>query len=845
MSVTPAKVVILAPLSGVLMPLASVPDPVFAAGTVGDGIAIDPTSCDVRAPFAGIVTQLHRAGHAVAVRGPGGVEVLIHVGIDTVALRGEGFHAQVRQGDSVLAGQALISFDADVVARRAVSLITMVVVTSPDVVGALKHGFGEVRAGQDAVLEATLVAATDARAADAAGPVARARITLPNADGLHARPAALLAAAARTHKASLRLALGSTAADARSVISIMLLGARHGDAIDIEGRGVDAQAAVDHLAQLLASGSGEVPGAAAAAPPPIAAPVPAAAAREGLLAGVAASPGLAIGRIVQLRRHEFEVAVSGAGQAIESTRLETALAAAAAELTALGAGRDSSSQAQILAAHRELLADPGLLDGARSGVAGGHSAAYAWRDAYTDYAARVAALSNTLLRERAGDIRDVGERVLALLAGARPAAVEVAAGSVLVADELTPSQTAALDVRRVVGFCTTGGGATGHSAILARSLGIPAICGIDAGARRLADGLQVILDGDRGTLDTAPDAAAIEAAHAALARAADARAGAEAVAGDSAVTRDGHRIEVGANVRDAAETATAMQAGGDGVGLLRSEFLFAERDTAPSEAEQAAAYQAVARAVGPGRRLVVRTLDVGGDKPLPYLPLPHEENPFLGVRGIRVGLAHPQLLTTQLRAIASAAAATKLCVMFPMIATLEELRAARALLEPIAQATGRAIEVGVMIEVPSAALIAERLAAEVDFFSIGTNDLTQYTLAMDRGHPQLAAQADGLHPSVLRLIAMTVTAAHRHGRWVGVCGGLAGDPVAVPALVGLGVDELSVSAVSVPTIKAQVRSLARQDCARVATSLLEMGTAAEVRAALACFAAHPYDGREA
>ncbi|MEI8298501.1 MAG: phosphoenolpyruvate--protein phosphotransferase [Pseudomonadota bacterium] len=838
MSVTSTPLSILAPLSGVLLPLASVPDPVFATGLVGAGVAIDPTSCEVRAPFAGTISQLHRACHAVAVRSPSGVEVLIHVGIDTVTLRGEGFTAHVRQGDTVASGQPLLSFDADAVARRATSLITMIVVTTPDAVSGLRAGSGKVRAGLDPALFATLAHSAGESVRTDAGPPATACVTLPNADGLHARPAALLAAAARGYTASLRLTRGTASADPRSVISVMLLGSQHGDSIGIEGRGADAQAAVDHLAQLLASGCGEsLNTAPATATPPI--PLAPVVTRAGVLGGVAASPGLAIGHVIQLRRAEFDIPVSGADLATETARLEQALADAAGELGALGAGRDASSRSQILAAHRELLTDPGLLDGAREELARGHSAAHAWRSAYTGYAARVAALTNALLRERAGDIRDVGERVLALLAGMRATAIDVPAGSVLVADELTPSQTAALDVRRVVGFCTTGGGATGHTAILARSLGIPAICGIDAAARQLANGTRVILDGDRGTLDTTPDAAAIASAENALARAAAAHARAEAVAGENAVTRDGHRIEVGANVRDAAETATAMQAGADGVGLLRSEFLFAERETAPSEGEQSAAYRAVARAVGPGRRLVVRTLDVGGDKPLPYLPLPHEDNPFLGVRGIRVGLAHPAMLASQLRAIATAAPLTQLCVMFPMIATLEELRAARALLEPISRASGQRIEIGVMIEVPSAALIAEQLAAEVDFFSIGTNDLTQYTLAMDRGHPQLAAQADGLHPAVLKLIAMTVAAAHRHGRWVGVCGGLAGDAIAVPALLGLGVDELSVSAVAVPTIKAQVRDLSMRDCQRLATALLELGTATEVRAALASFSASP------
>lgn len=837
MSSTPGESDVLAPLSGVLVPLAHVPDPVFAAGTVGPGVAIDPTSNAVLAPFAGTITQLHRAHHAIALRRADGLELLIHVGIDTVTLKGEGFHPEVKLGDAVTAGQCLMNFDADALARRAPSLLTLVIVTSADV-ASLRPGFGEVRAGRDSVFRVSRRSPVVSAAAEG-GPVVTGRAVFPNAAGLHARPAALLAAAAREFDAALVLKRGTLSADARSVIALMLLGAQQGDAIEIEARGHDAAAAVARLAALIDAGAGDGTGPAASAPSPAATPTARAAtgvvSADGRFAGVAAAPGLAVGRIVQWRAAEYDVPARGGDLATETSRLEGALAAAAAELDAAGAGRDATSRAQILAAHRELLADPGLVGAARSALASGASAGYAWREAYLGYAARVAALPTALLRERAGDIRDVGERVLARLATARAASPEIPTGSILIADELTPSQTSALDPGRVVGFCTVHGGATGHTAILARALGLPAVCGIDARARALADGTTVILDGDRGLLDPSPNAGSLAAARDAQALAQAARTRALAVAGDAAITRDGAHIEVGANVRDVAETEAAMRGGGDGVGLLRSEFLFDDRAEAPSEAEQAAAYRAIAAAVGPERRLVVRTLDVGGDKPLPYLPLPREENPFLGVRGIRVGLQHPELLATQLRAIATAAPLTRLCVMFPMVATLEELRAARAVLAPIAAAAGSPIEVGIMVEVPSAALTAERLAAEADFFSIGTNDLTQYTLAMDRGHPALAAQADGLHPAVLRLIAMTVEAAHRHGRWVGVCGGLAGDATAVPALIGLGVDELSVSPPAVATIKAQVRALSRRDCQRLASSLLELGTAAEVRAAIAAF----------
>jgi phosphocarrier protein FPr/phosphocarrier protein len=372
-------------------------------------------------------------------------------------------------------------------------------------------------------------------------------------------------------------------------------------------------------------------------------------------------------------------------------------------------------------------------------------------------------------------------------------------------------------------------------AILARSLGIPAICGIDESALQLDDGMLVVLDGSRGTLRRNPGTEAVSEARKRIERQAARRAQEKLAASRLAMTADGHRVEVVANIRNAQEARDAVAAGAEGVGLLRSEFLFDNRDTAPSEDEQAAEYRAVAHALGAERPLVVRTLDVGGDKPLSYMPLPKEDNPFLGLRGLRVSLDHPDMFRIQLRAILRAADIGNLHVMFPMVAAIEEVRAARKLLSDEAGDRAKSIKVGVMIEVPAAALIAEPLAQEVDFFSIGTNDLTQYTLAMDRGHPKLAKQADALHPAVLRLIAMTVEGAHAHGKWVGICGGIASDAMAVPVLVGLGVDELSVSIPAVGSIKAQLARLTMQTARELATAALRQGTAAEVRALLAGF----------
>jgi phosphocarrier protein FPr/phosphocarrier protein len=831
------RIDIVAPLSGVIVPLASVPDPVFAQKIVGDGVSIDPTSAELLAPVAGEVVQLHGAHHALTLRTDGGLEVLVHIGLDTVMLRGEGFSPLVALGQRVARGQPLIRFDLDALARRARSLLTEVIIANMDAVAGIEMSEGLVAAG-DTLMRVSMAAGATKLAA--LGAVSNSDpVPLPNPQGLHARPAAVLAAEAKRFKSDVRLVRGSEEANAKSVVALMGLATRQGDLVHVRASGPDAADAARVIARLLGAGCGESPGIAAASAAPAAAMTPVAqatATAAGELAGVSAAPGLAVGTVVQLRQEVIEVQEAGESVARERTRLDAALKEAHQQVEALGSQQAGSARAQILSAHRELLDDPDLLDHAIAGISKGQSAGFAWRESFNDQASRLEALDNALLRERANDVRDIGRRVLALLAGVQPARLDVPDGSILIAEELTPSDTAQMDRGKVLGFCTTGGGATSHVAILARSLGIPAICGIDEAALALAEGTRVVLDGTRGVLHGRPSDEDLLHARQRMARLEARRAEEQAAATAPAVTQDGHRVEVAANIRNAADAADAVAHGAEGVGLLRSEFLFEDRDTMPSEAEQAAEYEAVAKTLGRERPLVIRTLDVGGDKPLSYLPLPKEDNPFLGIRGVRLGFEKPDLMRAQLRAILRAAPHGNLHVMFPMIASVDEFRRARTMLLEEAQAMGAQAKVGAMIEVPSAAVLADVLAREADFFSIGTNDLTQYVLAMDRGHPKLARQADALHPAVLKMIALTVEGAHAHGRWVGVCGGLASDALAVPALIGLGVDELSVSVPAIAAVKAAVKRVTHSRCRALAQELLALETAQDVRARLAAFA---------
>jgi phosphocarrier protein FPr len=767
-----------------------------------------------------------------------GVEVLMHIGLDTVMLKGQGFTPRVKTGETVARGDVLIDFDADYVATHARSLLTQIVVTNMSLVRDLKTHAGDVRAGQDPILVIAIEQATEA--GDDAGQtiVSSPAILIPNPAGLHARPAAVLANAAKQFDADIRLQRGEQRANAKSVVAILGMEVGHGDRVVVVAQGSDAQEAIRVLIPMIESGLNEE--ISAPSPAPIAAPKPEPAKRPesddpNVLNGVAASPGLAVGNIFQLRRREMLVVENASDPHEEERRLKGAIADAKNQLEALQAklqGKSDAAKAGIFEAHKELLDDPDLHSIARGLIANGKSAAFAWREAVEIHAHVLESLKKELFVARAGDLRDVGRRVVESLAGGELRTLpEVPPDTILIAEDLSPSDTASLDRSRVRGFCTTLGGATSHVAILARSLDIPAVAGIDPRVLDIPDGTPVILDGTKGTLTRTPNEAEIKRIRERQQRQSAHRAAALETAHGPAITIDGERIEVVANIGGPADAEQVIQLGGEGVGLLRSEFLFMNRAQAPTEDQQFEAYSTVARTLGPGRPLIIRTLDVGGDKPLLYLPIPPEDNPFLGERGIRVGLNRPDMLRAQLRAILRASAHGSVRIMFPMIATLAELREARKLLAEEQDRLGVGpIEVGIMIEIPAAALMARQFAREVDFFSVGSNDLTQYTLAMDRGHPKLASKIDALSPSVLQLIAMTTRAAEAEGKWVGVCGGIASDPQAVPLLIGLGVAELSVSVPTIPGIKAQIRTLEMTECKQLAQQALELESAAEVRA---------------
>jgi phosphocarrier protein FPr len=676
-------------------------------------------------------------------------------------------------------------------------------------------------------------------------PVSRAEVTdytdffdaeILNKTGLHARPAANFVTLAKRFQADIKVRHGDSVANGKSLLSLLQMGVEHGMRIRVSAQGPDAREALAALRTEIATGLGDEPEEQHA---------PTAASSAGAqqswtpqavgqtITGIPASGSLAVGPTRQFTQHTITVTDHASDPMSEGNLLQNALDAARDELeqlyeemkTRLGSGR-----AAIFQVHAEFLNDANLVMQTVKLIYQGHSAAWSWQQVINERVAQIQKLDDPVLAGRAVDLSDVGQRVLRHMLGeteVRSSTLNEPA--ILIAEDLTPSDTATLDVDMILGLCTVKGGPTSHTAILARGLGLPAIVGAGEAVLSITDGTTGILDGDSGKLYLKPGDADIEAARELQQQQQRQQDAARATRFAPATTTDGYRVEVAANINRADEAPKAIEEGAEGVGLMRTEFLFLARASAPTEDEQFEAYRSMAQALG-DRPLIIRTLDIGGDKEVPYLNIPREDNSFLGIRGIRLCLQRPDLFIPQLRAIYRAAAYGKIHIMLPMIATLEEVEQARAIAERVREELNApSVPLGIMVEVPSAAIVADYLAQEVDFFSIGTNDLTQYTLAMDRLHPQLAKQADALHPAVLRMIHRTVQAARKAGKWVGVCGGIAGDPKGAAILTGLGVAELSVSVPNIAEIKAHIRSRSLAEMQQIAQQALQCHTAAEVR----------------
>lgn len=827
------ELVLQAPVAGRIVPLDQVADPMFALGMIGDGIAIEPASGEVFAPCAGVVVSVHNRGHAIKLRSDDGAEVLVHVGLEAVALRGEGFEVAVAEGQRVAAGELLSRFDPARLAALCGLITTPMVITSDAF-----HIESRADAGPVAVGDAVMTVAPVGAAVEPPKTTVERDVVLEMTLGFHARPAALLAEIAKGFTSAVRIAFGDKQANAKSPVSLLTLGCRYGSRLRVSAGGADAEAAVAAVADAIASGLGDpvVPIGSAPDASPDAAEnlVPAEPFTPGervVLDGIVASPGIAMGTVVRFGARRRAPSETGADPATETVLLRAAVDDVRRHLKAQVETGRTAPQREIAAAHAGLIDDPELMDAADKWIAAGKSAGDAWCRAIEVQTTILRGLDNARLAERAEDLVDLEQRVLAALAGESLDGVAVAPDAIVVAEDILPSQFMAFGEQLPAGFVVAKGGRTSHVAILAASSGVPMLVAVGADALRIPDGATLVLDAETGRAVVNPSAAAMQAIQDASAAREARRDANRAAASTDCVMADGTRLPVYANVGSVGDALRGYAFGAEGSGLVRTEFLFLDRRAAPTEAEQLAEYQAMAEAMH-GKPLTIRMLDIGGDKPTPYLPGKPEENPILGVRGIRMSKRHPEMLRQQFRAILRLAPAGQCRIMLPMIADLAELRWARRLFEEEKAALGivQPVPLGIMIEVPSAVALADRLAAEADFFSIGTNDLTQYVLAMDRGNPDLAAEVDAFHPAVLRMIAQTVAGARTHDRPVGVCGGLASEVLAAPILIGLGVTSLSATRSGIPDLKAFIRTLDVPTCRTVAQEALQQDTPEAVRA---------------
>jgi len=667
-------------------------------------------------------------------------------------------------------------------------------------------------------------------------------LTLRNEHGLHARPAARFVQTAASFDARVQvrnLTSGKGPVSAKSLNALATLGAVRDDQILVSATGPQANQALDALNKLVADNFGERELLKVPTSTPQLSSVeenlP-----EGVMQAVPVSEGIALGPLYRYQPPLPPIPdYKPENPDPEWTRLQRALdntRQSIKERRQRLIPRLGEAESAIFDAHLLIIEDPDLLDQVHEHIYQKHqNASAAWNCSIASVAESYRSLDDPYLKQRAADVTDVGNQVLFALAEKSAAKIELSEPVILFAEEITPTETAQLDMRQILGLITVGGGPTSHSAILARALGIPALSGIDVALEKVPDNTPVVLDGFKGFLWIDPDPETRSTLQKRRDEWLNQRKKLQESSLAPATMRDGRHIEVAANAGNLLDARSAIENGAEGIGLLRTEFLYLTRQTPPSEEEQFNTLQEFGQIMG-NRPIIVRTLDVGGDKELPYLHLAPEANPFLGVRAIRISLRNPELFNPQLRAILRAGADHHMRIMFPMVANRDEIRMARKKLEQIHQALqeeniphGWPIETGIMVEIPAAAVLSSTLAEDVDFFSIGTNDLTQYTLAAERGNPELSAFADALHPAVLHLIKQVIEAAHAHGKWAGICGELAGDPLATPILAGLGIDELSMTPVSIPRVKELLRRIDQTLTAPLVDQVLSSDSAEKVR----------------
>ncbi|MDI3534607.1 MAG: phosphoenolpyruvate-protein phosphotransferase system enzyme [Thermosediminibacterales bacterium] len=561
-----------------------------------------------------------------------------------------------------------------------------------------------------------------------------------------------------------------------------------------------------------------------------------------LYKGVAASPGIAIGKVYLLEEQETKInrdKIDITQTDTELTKYKQAVEKTKQQLTEIKervAQKMGEKKAEIFNAHIMILDDPTLTAQVEAKIKDQQiTAENAVDQVITELITIFENMEDEYMKERAADIKDVGARIIKNILGIPiQTLTDLKEEVIIVAKDLTPSDTAQMDKQKIIGFATDMGGRTSHTAIMARSLEIPAVVGLSDITQKTKNQDTIIIDGTKGIVEINPDEKALKEYKEKQQKYIQEVSELKKQKDLPGQTKDGHRIELSANIGTPQDIKGALANGAEGIGLYRTEFLYMDRDSMPGEEEQFEAYKEVAEKMG-GKPVIIRTLDIGGDKNLPYLNLPEEMNPFLGVRAIRLCLKEREMFKTQLRAILKASNYGNIKIMYPMISTIEEVRKANQILNEVKKQLSednipydKNIEVGIMVEVPSTAINADIFAKEVDFFSIGTNDLIQYTMAVDRMNESLSGLYDPYNPAILRLIKNVIDASHKAGKWTGMCGEMAGEPRAALILLGMGIDELSMSAVSIPRVKKVIRSVTKKHAEEIAEKVMNMGSSDEI-----------------
>lgn len=818
------------PVKGKIVPIEEVVDPIFSGKCMGDGLAVAPAEGVVYAPFDGVIKSVNQAKHAIGIEAEG-VEVLIHVGVDTVSLNGKGFDVYVKPGVEVKKGDKLLKFDKDFVAKKVPSTDVVMIVLSPEGAVVNKTAPREVNVGDAlfSVGESGAPAAEDsADDEDICGEIVTSEeIEILNPHGLHARPASVIANIAGKTKCKVQLIKGTDEARARNLLEIMSLNIAKGDKVKVSG----VRRIVEEIVDAIKNGLNEVVVQAAQ----VAKDVNVDKTenlnmdKEQRLSVNTLAKGKLIGRTFLYERDSVHIEESSTDADKERHTLADAVEKTKKELEEIIATTKNTSEKEILNAHITILNDSSIFEKVDELLNEKKSAPYALKTVIEESIILLKKTNNPLLIERISDFMDVKDRLITAMLGPKPEK-PVPAGAVVLAKDLLPSDVKILEKNSVAGVVLAEGSSTSHVAIMLKNAGIPSVYGAGRGVLKVKNGAYVIINTKEGVVIVNPSSGLKKDFEKQIA---EEKALLEKYRKEmslSAVTKDGVEVKITGNIGGAEQAAKALLHGADGVGLLRTEFMFDDRKTPPTEEEQIALYQEVLDAMD-GRPVTIRTLDTGGDKPISYINIPAEENPVLGIRGMRAYVENEDIIRTQFRALLQVKPLNLLKIMIPMITFEEDFAYAKKLFleEKAALGVNAPVAFGMMIETPAAALTTQAFCAESDFFSFGTNDLSQYALAIDRGHARLSKRVDALHPAVLRLIQIAAQDAKAFGRPVSVCGALASEPQALPLLVGAGINELAVTTAQIPEIKYMIRQLDSAKCEDALMTALTLRSVEEVK----------------